>query len=209
VIWYVAYGSNLDRERFHHYLQGGAAPGARRVLTGARDTSPPADERAVTLPGTMFFAWESPTWGGGISFVEVGGAENRTSTDTDVVLGRAYLLTDEQFSDVATQEMHREPDQAAPLDLAHVLEHRRHTYGPGRYETLHHLGDLEGHPMLTFTTADRDGLRLNEPRPAYLRLLARGLRETHGLSTDEFCDYLLGRPGIGSWTAEGVRDLLG
>ena len=71
MIWYAAYGSNLDRERFHHYLQGGAAPGAQRVLSGARDTSPPVEERAVTFPGTMFFAWESPTWGGGISFVEV------------------------------------------------------------------------------------------------------------------------------------------
>jgi hypothetical protein len=147
----------------------------------------------------MFFGWESPTWGGGISFVEVGG--------TDTVLGRAYLLTDQQLSDVATQEMHREVGD--DLDLSHVLEHRRHTYGPGRYETLHRLGDLDGDPMVTFTAAGRDAVPLNEPRAGYLRLLARGLRDTHGLSAEEVVDYLLARPGIGSWTSAQLRDLLG
>lgn len=197
MIWYAAYGSNLCRDRFLHYLQGGAAPGAQRELPGSRDPSPPADERALTFAGTMFFAWESPTWGGGISFVEVGGE--------DVVLARAYLLTEDQLSDVATQEMHREP--GADLDLALVLEHRAHTYGPGRYETLHLLGELDGHPVLTFTTARRADLEPNEPREDYLRLLLRGLRETHGLSLDEACEHLLTRPGIGSWSLETLRDL--
>ena len=123
MLWYAAYGSNLDRTRFLHYLLGGAAPGAQRVLAGARDPSPPRDERPFTFAGTMFFGWESPTWGGGISFVEVDGLEARsvrTATD-DVVLARAYLLTEEQFSDVGIQEMHRDLATAAPVDLAPVL----------------------------------------------------------------------------------------
>lgn len=202
MIWYAAYGSNLDAHRFHHYLQGGAPSGASRSLTGARDPSLPTHERAVTFPGTMFFAWESPTWGGGIAFVDVDDGSE------DVVLARAYLLTDEQFSDVATQEMHRDPTEHDELDLAHVLEHRRHTYGPGRYETLHHLGELEGHPMLTFTAEDREHLPPNEPGPAYLRLVARGLQQTHRLSDGEVADYLLARPGIGPWTDGGIRGLL-
>jgi hypothetical protein len=109
---------------------------------------------------------------------------------------------------VAVQEMHRDPDQTGELDLAHVLEHRRHTYGPGRYETLHHLGDLDGHPLMTFTASDREDLAANAPRAGYLRLVARGLRQTHGLSDDDVVDHLLTRPGIGAWTRDQVRDLL-
>ncbi len=199
MIWYAGYGSNLDRVRFLHYLEGGTPPGGRRTAPGSRDPSPPADERALSFAGTMFFAWESPTWGGGISFVDVGGEE--------LVLARAYLLTDDQFCDVATQEMHRVP--GTDLDLARVLEHRRHTYGPGRYETLHHLGELDGHPVLTFTAESRDAVPPNEPREGYLRLLSRGLRETHGLDRDQVVDYLLGRPGIGGWSAERVAALAG
>ncbi len=163
----------------------------------------------MSFAGSMFFAWESPTWGGGISFVEVstGATPGDGSNGVDRVLGRAYLLTDEQFSDVAIQEMHRDPDDHDGLDLAHVLENRRHTYGPGRYETLHHLGELDGHPMLTFTAADHGDLGLNEPSAGYLRLLGRGLRETHGLATDEVAGYLLARPGIGSWTAAALCPL--
>jgi hypothetical protein len=198
VLWYAGYGSNLDRDRFLRYLHGGAAPGAQRVLSGARDATPPADERALTFAATMFFAWESPTWGGGIAFVDVDGE--------DTTYARAYLLTEEQFSDVAVQEMHREP--GTDLDLAHVLERRRHTYGPGRYETLHHLGELDGHPVLTFTAESRDALPPNQPRADYLRCLARGLRATHGLTEEAVVDYLLARPGMGSWTAGQLTDLV-
>jgi hypothetical protein len=205
VIWYAGYGSNLDRDRFLRYLEGGPAPGGHRSVPGARDSSPPADERALSFAGTMFFGWESPTWGGGISFVDV--STGSTTDSGDVVLARAYLLTDQQFSDVATQEMHREPGEE--LDLAEVLANRRHTYGPGRYETLHHLADLDGHPVLTFTAGSRRAVAPNAPRPAYLRVLARGLRETHGLSADEVVDYLLARPGIGDWTRQDVHDLVG
>ena len=189
---------------------GGAAPGAQRVLAGARDPSPPRDERPFAFAGTMFFGWESPTWGGGISFVEVDGLEARsarTATD-DVVLARAYLLTEEQFSDVAIQEMHRDLATAAPVDLAPVLAHRRHTYGPGRYETLHHLGDLDGHPVLTFTTEHRDAVEPRRPTADYLRVVGRGLRETHGLTAGQAADYLHARPGIGDWTTETLADLL-
>lgn len=38
--------------------------------------------------------------------------------------------------------MRREP--GTDLDLTQVLSERRHTYGPGRYETLHLVGELDG-----------------------------------------------------------------
>lgn len=198
-VWYVAYGSNLDRDRFERYLSGGRAPGTRRGVPGARDRRPPAQERAVIVPGGLCFGWTSPTWGGGVAFLD---AHAYTTA-----YGRAYLLTEQQFADVAAQEMHQVP--GADLDLSQVLEHRRHTFGSGRYETLHLLGELEGLPMLTFTVDDPDALERNQPTEAYLRAVVRGLRETHGLGAEQVAEHLAGRPGIGGWTLEEIAELVG
>jgi hypothetical protein len=198
-VWYASYGSNLSRDRFLHYLGGGRPAGASRIYPGARDQSPPQDDRALTLPGEMFFAWESPTWGGGIAFYDAAAA--------GTTLARAYLLTEQQFADVAAQEMHRTP--GADLDLSHVLEHARHELGPGRYETLHLVGELEGSPVLTFTTPDPTALQRSSPTATYLRMIASGLREAHELSDREVVAYLLARPGIQpGWDADRLTELL-
>lgn len=188
MIWYVAYGSNLCPDRFRHYLGGGGPAGAQRHVPGARNPSDPSDERAVTIPGRMFFGWRSTTWGGGVAFLD--------ADADDTAYGRAYLVTDEQFADIVAQEMHRDP--GTDLDLAQVLENRRHCYGPGRYETVHLVGELEGDPMLTFTAEDPSDIPLNAPVPAYVETIARGLRITHGLSDDEAREHLRSRPGASS-----------
>ena len=136
-LWYAAYGSNLARDRLEAYLSGGRPAGATRHYPGARDPSPPIDDRPLLLPGRLFFAWKSPTWGGGIAFYDA---------DADgTVYARAYRITAEQFSDLAAQEMRRDP--GAELDLSQVLAQRRHSYGPGRYETLHLVGELDDLPV--------------------------------------------------------------
>ncbi|SDO74927.1 hypothetical protein SAMN04489867_0487 [Pedococcus dokdonensis] len=198
-VWYASYGSNLRRDRFLHYIAGGRPEGASRTYPGARDRTPPVDDRPLTLPGAMFFGWESPTWGGGIAFYN---ADSEGPT-----LARAYLVSDQQFADVAAQEMHRQPGD--DLDLGQVLEHSRHDLGPGRYEALHLVGELEGAPVLTFTTPDPAALQLNSPTAAYLRMIVAGLRETHGSSDDEVLDYLLARPGLGDeWWRDRLAGLL-
>lgn len=199
MLWYVGYGSNLDRTRFLRYLGGGQAPGTRRSVPGARDGTAPVQERPVLVPGRMFFGWTSATWGGGVSFLD--------AAADDTAYGRAYLLTEEQFADVAAQEMHHPPGE--DLELAEVLAKRRHTFGPGRYETLQLLGELDGVPMLTFTVDDPERLQPNKPVPAYLATIARGLRHTHGLESAEILDYLGTRPGIGAWTGDTLRSAVG
>jgi hypothetical protein len=199
-VWYASYGSNLSRDRFLHYLRGGRPAGASRTYPGARDRTPPADDRALTLPGALFFAWESPTWGGGIAFYD--------ADSVGPTLARAYLVTEQQFADVAAQEMHQPPGQ--DLDLTTVLAHSRHDVGPGRYEALHLVGELEGAPVLTFTTPDPTALQRNSPAPAYLTMLATGLRDTHHLSVDEITAYLLARPGLGpDWDRARLAELVG
>ena len=88
-LWYAAYGSNLARDRFEAYLFGGRPPGATRHYPGARDPRPPRDDRPLLVPGRLFFAGDSPTWGGGIAFYD---ADARGT-----VYARAYRITTEQF----------------------------------------------------------------------------------------------------------------
>ncbi|PRY63391.1 hypothetical protein BCF74_102225 [Knoellia remsis] len=198
-VWYAAYGSNLDRDRFLTYVRGGRPPGASRTYVGARDTREPREDRPFTMPGQVFFGWESPTWGGGIAFYDVDSG--------GTALARAYLLTTQQFADVAAQEMHREP--GVDLDLAHVLEHARHDTGPGRYESLHLVGELDGDPVLTFTTPDPTALQRNPPVAAYVVTVACGLREAHGLDDGALTAYLMGCPGVADgWTERALRDVI-
>ncbi|OLT18443.1 hypothetical protein BJF80_15140 [Serinicoccus sp. CUA-874] len=214
LVWYAAYGSNLHRGRFLRYLQGGRPDGAHRTYAGARDAAAPRDDVAYHLPGQLRFGWTSPTWGGGIAFYEASGGEGRPSGaepeegEGPEVLARAYLLTDEQFADVVAQEMRRAP--GAALDLTPTLRAGRHAYGPGRYETVHHVGDLEGRPVLTFTADRPTDLSENAPAPAYLRTIASGLVDAHRLSLDEVVRYLRRSPAVGAaWTPGELTELLG
>jgi len=179
-LWYAAYGSNLARDRFEAYLSGGRPLGATRHYPGARDPSAPIDDRALLLPGRLFFAGTSPTWGGGIAFYDPD-AEG-------TVYARAYRITHEQFSDLAAQEMRRDP--GTDLDLTQVLADRRHSYGPGRYETLHLVGELDDLPVLTFTAPSDHTLPSNPPAPAYVDTIVRGLGECHGLTEEQARAYL-------------------
>jgi hypothetical protein len=198
-VWYAGYGSNLDAERFHCYLLGGCPPGAARTYPGAREPGEPLDSRPFTMTGRVAFAWKSPTWGGGVAFHEPD-ADGET-------LARAYLVTVGQFADVLEQEMGREP--TVDRDLTEVLGDGRHTVGPGRYETLHLAGELDGHPVLTFSTPDVDPLGLRAPAPAYVETMARGLRETHDLAIDELVDYLMACRGTETgWTRDELAELL-
>jgi hypothetical protein len=53
-IWYVAYGSNLSRERFCHYLRGGRPNGVERDYPGCRDTSDELDSFGLLITGSVY-----------------------------------------------------------------------------------------------------------------------------------------------------------
>lgn len=198
-VWYAAYGSNLDAERFRCYLLGGRPTGAARTYPGAREPAEPLASRPFRMGGRVVFAWESPTWGGGVAFHEPD-ADGET-------LARAYLVTVEQFADVLEQEMGRDP--GVDHDLQEVLAGGRQAVGPGHYETVHLAGELDGRPVLTFSTPDVEPLGLRAPAPAYLATIARGLRQAHDLPDDELADYLLDCRGTApGWSRDQVLELL-
>ncbi|MEU6038026.1 histone deacetylase [Actinomadura sp. NPDC047616] len=200
LVWYVAYGSNLARDRFACYLAGGRPEGAMRHYTGCRDARPARDERPVTLPGGVYFAFNSLTWGGGMAFYDAE-LPGRTAA-------RAYLVTREQFCDVMAQEMRREAGENP--DLSQALATGRQRVGPGHYETVLKVGERDGHPMLTFTAPHGAGRAvLNAPSAPYLTMLARGLRDAHGWRTGQVAAYLRACPGARDvWSEPAIAALL-
>lgn len=200
-VWYVAYGSNLSFDRFMCYLAGGRPVGGSRTYPGARDPRPPLDIRPLRLAGRVYFSLQSRVWGGGMAFFD--------ATGTGTVAARAYRLRCSQFADVAAQEMHRDP--LADLELARVLQHGRWSYGPGRYETLIRLGELDAAPMLTLTAPwGVDDVQHATPSAAYLTVIAAGLQESHGWSREHVADYLADLPGVGrAWIREHLLRICG
>jgi hypothetical protein len=184
-VWYVSYGSNMCSARFACYLSGGRPPGGSRVNPGARDRTPPVRIVPVDLPGTVYFAGDSPQWGGGVAFYDHG--------RPGFTAARGYLVTRGQFADIAAQEMYREPRDGDPLEalVGEPLPDGRHEVGPGRYETLLEVGRLDGLPLLTFTSPHGlDHVPHTRPAEAYLATVATGLREARGWDDVRVADYL-------------------
>ncbi|RKT16900.1 hypothetical protein BX285_1256 [Streptomyces sp. 1114.5] len=201
LVWYAAYGSNMHLDRLMYYIAGGCPPGGARAYPGCRDTRPPQATVPVMLPGQLYFALESKVWTGGMGFYD--------QTDDGEMPARAYLVSREQFSDIAAQEMHELPGR--DLDLSQALKLGSVRLGPGRYETLVCPGQIDGHPVLTFTAPwRRVDAEVTRPSAAYLRNFVSGLREAHGWTTEDAAKYLSTRPGAaGSWTAKEIAAAVG
>jgi hypothetical protein len=186
-------------DRLTYYLSGGAPLGARRAYPGCRDRRAPLRTIGYELSGGVYFATESAVWGGGRAFYdpELPGS----------AAARAYLITFGQFADVVAQEMARAPGE--DLDLTTVLANRRVKLGPGRYETLLYVGDLDGYPLLTFTAPWRAAdVRWTPPSAAYLRIIMAGLQETYGWDNLRIARYLASLPGArGYWTPTDIAAL--
>jgi hypothetical protein len=202
MVWYVSYGSNLDRDRLLCYLQGGQPAAAWRGNIGARDPVPPRDDRAVTIPYTLFFADVSHVWTGGVAFVD-------HEADPDAAtLARAFLITASQLADVIAQESAR-PVGSVELDphLDRLEADGRVVVGPGRYDTVLGCGEIDGIACLTFTGRARMAdTELTTPAAAYLSMVAAGLRAAHGLDDRAVVEYLRLRPGVvGRWSDESLH----
>jgi hypothetical protein len=182
-VWYASYGSNLSRRRFEHYLTGGTPAGGRRRYPGARDRSAPTADRPYRLPFRLRFGGASRTWGGGMAFVDTA-AHGRT-------LARMYRLTAGQFDDVHAQENGGDADAA---DLADLAPGEAVRAGRGNYPMVVCCGHVDAAPVLTFT-CERIPTAA-PPARAYLHTIARGLAESHALTTDRIVTYLAAAPAV-------------
>jgi hypothetical protein len=203
-VWYAAYGSNMHADRFAYYRDGGTPPGTGHTYPGFRDRTAPAAVAPLVLPGSVYFAWRSPVWTGGVGFYAA-----RPAAGWPIgAAARGYLLTVGQFGDLLAQEMYRSP--ATDFDPAPVLADGAVRLGPGRYETVVHAGTRDGIPVLTFTSPwDPETVVLQRPSARYLTMIGAGLREAHGWDPDRVVEYLRVRPGIaGRWNEADLRGAL-
>ncbi len=133
----------------------------------------------------MYFAGESPQWGGGVAFYD--------HAAPGWAAARGYLVTAEQFADIAAQEMYRAPQDGDPLAelVLAPLDGGRHQVGPGRYETLLEVGRHEDLPLLTFTSPHGlDHVEHTRPTAAYLSTVRDGLRQSRGWDDERIEAYL-------------------
>jgi len=188
-VWYVSYGSNMSAGRLAVYLEGGTPEGGRRTNPGARNSALPRRSVPVDLPGALYFAGESRQWGGGVAFYDHDAQEPGQGGPT---AARAYLVTAQQFADVAAQEMYRVPQEGDPLEEVVLggIDGGRHHVGPGRYETLVEVGLLDDAPMLLFTSPHGiDHVEHTRPSASYLRTMTVGLKESRQWDDDEVSAY--------------------
>jgi len=95
-VWYVAYGSNMLRERFMVYINGGRFCDIKKTYSGCTDKTPPTADEPLTIPFELYFGNESKTWGGGVAFID--------KDKSGQTKGRAYLITTGQFDEIQAQE---------------------------------------------------------------------------------------------------------
>ena len=143
-VWYASFGSNLYFDRMNVYIQGGSPNNGRTQYVGARDKTPIEDSVPAGLPGTVYYAGESSVWTGGPAFLDTSAAGRS--------LGRAHLITAEQFDDTVYQESNSgDAPDGSKVDLNQVIADGKHQ-GKGIYGTLVHVGDYQGALVVTFTS---------------------------------------------------------
>jgi hypothetical protein len=96
-VWYVAYGSNMLKERYMCYIEGHRFRCFGREYGKCSDATPPKDKRSYELPHNMYYAKSSGRWEGkGVSFLD--------GTSPGKAYGVAYLITSGQFEDIQKAE---------------------------------------------------------------------------------------------------------
>jgi hypothetical protein len=203
LVWYAGYGSNTDLDRFMCYIAGGTPVGTDRIYVGCKDPSAPLAHMALEIPYQLYFAGESRVWTGGVAFIGHTADSNILPT-----IVSAYLIKLSQLEQLVAQENGRE--EIYHIDLQQLQDHSQLTLGEGigRYDRILQCGTYENVPIISLTSP-KIWSDFNRPAPAYLRIMATGLRGAiHGLTTDEVIAYLLQKPGVaGNYNAQQLHQL--
>lgn len=85
-MWYVAYGSNINKDRFMQYINN------------CTDTTPPIEDKAKICGFTIYFAGDSTIkWGdGGVAYLD--------DTRRSLTYCRMYKITPSQFAEIQSME---------------------------------------------------------------------------------------------------------
>ena len=200
-VWYASYGSNLSRERFMCYIQGGKPPGSTRDEIGCTDKTPPKDDRPIKIRHSLYFSESAEHWQNkGVGFIN----RDEDANEENATFGRMYLITAEQFIEVVRQENR---DININIDLKVAKREKSYSFKEVWYGNLIYLDDMEGIPVFSFTTYKEKG-DFRAPSAEYLRVITSGLKETYNFSKEQIADYLMKKDGIkGNFSREELIGL--
>ncbi|HSW79249.1 MAG TPA: M20/M25/M40 family metallo-hydrolase [Candidatus Saccharimonadales bacterium] len=203
-VWYATFGSGLDKERFMKYVEGGRPEGASFVLPGCRDKTPPIKDLFISLPYELYFSGNTDR------YMDAGGMANldvKRSAKSHTI-ARAYLITIEQFEDIAAQENYQGKPVRLPLTKAINAGYSpiANIEGDSVYDVLLYGGTRDRIPIFSLTSL-RPRISYAVPGPAYTHFLCKGLSQNPKLNTESAVDYLASRPGIaGHYSKEDISE---
>lgn len=130
--------------------------------------------------------------------------------DSRPTMGRGYLITREQFTDITLQENGRDPRHDSvhidfPLAKAQGFFFIGGQEAYRWYGRVIYIDEREGWPIYTFTAKWSDeNISCTKPGDLYLTTIVRGLRETFGLNNRQIFDYLSPKCGIKNLFSTGA-----
>lgn len=203
-IWYLSYGSNLNKNRFGCYILGGQPEGSLETEKGCSDIAMPLKDKGKTIPHEMVFAGTSSRWNNkGVAAIDP------KKDPTALTYARMYLITKDQFFDLVKQENNIPLTQKHLWDLPEKGESKV-ILPKSWYGKLLCIGEEEGYPIYTFTIIeDFSSIKINPPDPAYIKIIQKGLEESHIFSLWEAEKYLIQLRGIkGHYSREALQHIL-
>jgi hypothetical protein len=201
-VWYASYGSNINKDRFLCYIQGGNPKWSTKVEKGCRDKALPISEKSFIIHHQLYFSKEAAQWnGGGVCFI---GLDFNKSFETYSYM---YLIKRDQFLDVVSQENNIDHIH---LDLNEVIENGAKKYRDSWYGNILYLDEVDDYPVFTFTTNEEFSLsNVRKPSLEYLITICVGLKREIGLTDEQIVDYFIRIPGIADkFTKEDIKQIL-
>ncbi len=201
-IWYASYGSNILEDRFLCYIKGGKPNGSSKEYTGCRDKTPPTENEDFYICSELYFAKNSVNWeNGGVGFIRTI-FKPQAST-----FGRIYLITKEQFIDVAKQETSTEGE--LEMDFNKAIKEGSYIFKQRSwYGNLIHLGEQKDYPIFTFTN-EEDIQPFTKPSKNYIQTIIRGIKETHNFDDKTILEYLSDKGGIkNNYSDQELRNII-
>lgn len=173
-VWYANYGSGLSYENFMLCINGGTPDGAAFGYAGCTDKTPPSENYFMSLPHRLYFSDTSRVWPGG----GLGTLDTRPSKH-DATVARIFLITREQFEQIAAQENFEPMPKAMPYADAMKHGHAHIDYSGHLYDELLYCGLRGEYPIFALT-----GNRLSKPETppsvGYMQCVIKGLSENWG-----------------------------
>ena len=184
-VWYASYGSNILESRFHYYIRGGQPKGSKKIYKGCSDKTLPKDKEEIYINSELYFAKKSTSWDNcGVGFIKT------KFNDKIQTLGRMYLITTEQFTEIVKQETNNEGELHIDFKKAKERGSLIIKKKPSWYGNLLYLGEQNGNPIFTFTNEENLIEDINSPSEQYLSTIINGLKETYNLNEIEIKEYL-------------------